>query len=293
MDATTTKNRMISNEIYKENCLKLFKKLRYPNASLIFRPPLKRPPPDMMDDFEQNGDMPIKSDFYIDNTYSDSGLDSAATYKILPIITKKEMDEYREKVKKRENLGTYNDKVLTDKSYDYRLKVENKKVVVIGTEYPWIEAIASYLGASKVTTIDYTRKTYEESSSLEWIHVYDYFDKALATEAIENHDTAYSFSSIEHSGLGRYGDALSPYGDVETVQQVHCMLKPGGYFFLALPSSTDGSSYIEFNAHRVYGIKRLGLLFKGWRLIDASSSTDPITVIYILKKSGNNIFDNF
>ena len=54
---------------------------------------------------------------------------------------------------------------------------------------------------------------------------------------MENFDVAMSFLSIEHTGLGRYGDALSPYGDVDADKQVHCMLKPGVLFFLALPTS--------------------------------------------------------
>ena len=29
-----------------------------------------------------------------------------------------------------------------------------------------------------------------------------------------NFDAVVSFSSIEHSGLGRYGDALNPWGDL-------------------------------------------------------------------------------
>ena len=81
---------------------------------------------------------------------------------------------------------------------------------------------------------------------------------------MEQLDNSASFSSIEDSGLGRYGDPLSPEGNIDAVRQVHCMLKPNGLFFLDLPTSQDGSNYIEFNAHRVYGSKRLDLLFNGW-----------------------------
>ena len=44
-------------------------------------------------------------------------------------------------------------------------------------------------------------------------------------------DFAVSFSSIEHCGLGRYGDPLNPFGDFEAVAQVWCMCKPGALFF--------------------------------------------------------------
>ena len=114
--------------------------------------------------------------------------------------------------------------------------------------------------------------------------MYDFFDNALETKEIENFDAAISFSSIEHAGLGRYGDALSPYGDFDAVKQVHCMLKPGGLFLLGLPTSHDGSSYIEFNAHRIYGKKRLDLLLKDWTLLEVVRSTDAAQAIYVLIK---------
>ena len=43
------------------------------------------------------------------------------------------------------------------------------------------------------------------------------------------------------------------------VRQVHCMLKPGGLFFLGLTSTHQEKGFIEFNAHRYYGFKRLEL----------------------------------
>jgi len=85
--------------------------------------------------------------------------------------------------------------------------------------------------------------------------------------------------------LGRYGDQLEPYGDYEAVQQVHCMLKPGGILFLGLPVSNDGSSYIEFNAHRIYGFKRLNLLFNGWKLLERIKSSGTLNQeIFVLEK---------
>ena len=112
----------------------------------------------------------------------------------------------------------------------------------------------------------------------------DYLESLIENEQIEQYDNAASFSSIEHSGLGRYGDPLSPNGDIEAVQMVHCMIKPGGLFFLGLPSSDDDSSYIEFNAHRVYGSKRLKRLFKDFTEIDRIKCLD-IHTIYLLRKN--------
>ena len=74
-------------------------------------------------------------------------------------------------------------------------------------------------------------------------------------------DFVATFSSIEHSGLGRYGDALDPTGDLLEARKIHCVLKSGGLLFLGLPTGKDA---VFFNAHRVYGILRWSMLVAGW-----------------------------
>ena len=83
--------------------------------------------------------------------------------------------------------------------------------------------------------------------------------------------------------MGRYGDPLSPNGDFDAVKQVHCLLKPGGLFFLGLPSTNTETGRLEFNAHRIYGFKRLELMFKDWDFVEKSQQGD-IHAVYILKK---------
>lgn len=264
---------------YPDKCIDLFKKLRYPNTSLIIRPPPKKPPADMMNDFTMNGKMPITSYLYFNEAYSDSNSDNKSV--ITETISQTFHDQLK-KVRNKQGLN-YGDKVLNQIMHSYADKIKNKFVVVIGTQVPWIEAIAYDIGASFITTLDYNRKRYI-LSNLKWVHVNDFLDEQIENKRIEQFDIAASFSSIEHSGLGRYGDPLSPYGDVDAVKQVHCMLKPGGLFFLSLPASHDGSSRIEYNAHRVYGKVRLELLFKGWELLETKRDSSGIHNIFVLKK---------
>lgn len=73
-------------------------------------------------------------------------------------------------------------------------------------------------------------------------------------------DFIVSFSSIEHSGLGRYGDPIDPLGDIREMEKIKCLLKPGGKLFLGFPIGRDE---VVFNLHRVYGRLRLPLLFEG------------------------------
>ncbi len=127
-------------------------------------------------------------------------------------------------------------------------------------------------------TLDYTRKYWHESK-LEWYHANDLYEEMIASETLEFYDNAATYSSIEHAGLGRYGDPLNPDGDLEAVQQVHCMLKPGSLIFLGgffLTNKEKGA--IEYNAHRIYGTKRLELLFRDWEVL----SQEP----FVIRKKG-------
>ncbi len=76
----------------------------------------------------------------------------------------------------------------------------------------------------------------------------------LQNQLLEQIDNAATFSSIEHSGLGRFGDPLSPDGDIEAMRQVHCMIKPGGLFFVGdLQTTGKEAGKMEWNAHRIFG----------------------------------------
>jgi hypothetical protein len=84
-------------------------------------------------------------------------------------------------------------------------------------------------------------------------------------------DFIFSYSSIEHSGLGRYGDPLNPYGDLEAIAQMHCLLKNDGILMLGIPMGYDD---LEFNAHRIYGPHRLWLILMHWEVLGVLSDTD-------------------
>ncbi|CAG2220379.1 unnamed protein product [Mytilus edulis] len=64
-------------------------------------------------------------------------------------------------------------------------------------------------------------------------------------------DAVVSFSSIEHSGLGRYGDTLNPWGDLIVVARAWCVTKTNGSLVLGVLYDLNGD-YITFNAHRCY-----------------------------------------
>ena len=59
---------------------------------------------------------------------------------------------------------------------------------------------------------------------------------------------------IEHIGLGRYGDALDPDGDLAAIAELKRVLAVGGTLLLVVPI---GRPRIEFNAHRVYSYEQV------------------------------------
>jgi hypothetical protein len=54
---------------------------------------------------------------------------------------------------------------------------------------------------------------------------------------------------VEHIGLGRYGDPLSPTADVVAMRELARVLAPGGNLLFVVPV---GRPRVCFNAHRVY-----------------------------------------
>lgn len=73
-------------------------------------------------------------------------------------------------------------------------------------------------------------------------------------------DSLSCLHAIEHFGLGRYGDPIDFEGHIKGLNSLHTLLKPGGTLYLSCPI---GPQRIEFNAHRVFGVKYLLSLLEG------------------------------
>lgn len=84
-------------EDYRRNCFNLFDKLRFPNENLVFRPALKEIPTYLLDQFTQNGDLPLSSNWYFNEVFNDA--DSNRRSKSAPVDIKL-FDLYRHKVRK-------------------------------------------------------------------------------------------------------------------------------------------------------------------------------------------------
>lgn len=129
---------------------------------------------------------------------------------------------------------------------------EGKSILVIGSSVPWLECYLARRGASSITTVEYREVSWHPNfRHTTWKAIT--FDTFLRTSPIA-HDLLVSYSSIEHSGLGRYGDAISPDGDMETLFVARRWMHTRSTALIAVPIGPD---LIFFNRHRVYGPQRL------------------------------------
>merc|ERR1712050_641961 len=140
--------------------------------------------------------------------------------------------------------------------------IKEKHILVVGSTSPWVESVLLYLGAEEVTTLEYASQK-NEHPKLKLVTPEE-LRKSVMEGIVTEFDAMVTFSSIEHSGLGRYGDSLNPWGDLITMAQSWCLLKQGGRALVGVPSGKDG---IAFNSNRVYGKIMLPHLFANWKQI--------------------------
>jgi hypothetical protein len=150
------------------------------------------------------------------------------------------------------------------------LQIGNRKnVLVIGSERPWVEAILLSLGVPRVTTLEYgtIESTHPQITTL----TPDQIRQKYATGKMLKFDAIVTHSSVEHSGLGRYGDALNPWGDLLAIARAWCLTTDDAVMYIGVPIGID---QIRFNAHRVYGKMRWSLMATNWEQIDGATHTD-------------------
>ena len=222
---------------------------------------------ELQKEFTEQGQIPLEY-FYVDDT--DRG--GKTHYKfsnntLIQFI----LDAKRVlKKHKKENYNNKNDVSNDDRVYaamaKYRKSFKGKRVAVLGSQEPWVEAVALACEASDVVTIDYNYLTYNH----ERIRTVsgDDFDTFYAS-SLNSFDIVVSISSIDHSGLGRYSDELNPRGDLEAMDKIWSILKPyTGMLFLTVPIGPDRC---VFNLMLIYGRKRLDMLIGDetkWEIVE-------------------------
>lgn len=153
-----------------------------------------------------------------------------------------------------------------------KYSIKDLNVCIIGSadqgSGPWYEAMVLNMGG-KPTTVDYNEIVYDHPK-FKFMSVQDAKNNISAGYKF---DCLLSISSIEHDGLGRYGDPINPDADLETMDVLRSYIKPNGLFFLTVPIGLDR---IVFNSHRIYGPHRLPKLLEKWSILDTFGYDDAL-----------------
>ena len=236
--------------------------MAYRNHQIIDPSP-EYPPRFLLDEFTMFGEMPIRRVEYYNEHWTAKP----------KFFSNDVIADLKEKLRSGRNINMYQDGICVQHTLKRYLQyIKGKRGFVVGTDLPWFEGMLLGFGARNVTTLEYAELVFE-SPEIDAYTPYDFADKWLKGD-IEPYDFGVTFSSIEHSGLGRYTDPLNPYGDLESMAQSWCMVKPGGMFAVGVEDSLNASSYILWNAHRVYGTNRLQQLTANWEVLEKALCAD-------------------
>ena len=77
-----------------------------------------------------------------------------------------------------------------------------------------------------------------------------------------------SLCVIEHIGLGRYGDAIDPWGSEKSINELIRVVKPGGHLYVSVP--VDEINKVFYNAHRAFARDYVINLFSQIVLVEES-----------------------
>lgn len=151
-----------------------------------------------------------------------------------------------------------------------RYSIKGLDILIIGSIEPWAESVALSHGALSVTTVDYNRLSYQhpQISTLLPEQLFDGTEDnpdLTVNNSKKQFGAIISLSSLDHDGLGRYGDPLCPDGDLLSMRDLRTLLTPSGLLFLSVPIGPDA---LVWNLHRRYGPIRLPLLLYGYQQLD-------------------------
>lgn len=82
--------------------------------------------------------------------------------------------------------------------------------------------------------------------------------------------------TIEHIGLGRYGDPVDADGDLKAISELKRVVKPGGNLLFVVPV---GVPKVVFNAHRIYHPQAVIKLFPEFTMKEFSLVKDDAVFI--------------
>jgi len=227
-------------------------------------------PDSLLADFTLNGEIPVTRRYFNQKYLASNAEVSTWTHELVSSWTK-----LAGKGRLKGNYGTAETNHLRN-ALKHARGIRGGRVLVIGSENPWVEACVLEAGASSIVTLEYGKITSLHPSIATMTP--SVFKKSYLRGSLGRFDAIVTFSSVEHSGLGRYGDALNPWGDVLEIARAHCVCKPGGSLVVAV---MYGSDELQYNAHRVYGELRWPYLASNWLQVHRESTGEQRVHVFV------------
>ncbi|XP_062613056.1 uncharacterized protein LOC134274836 isoform X2 [Saccostrea cucullata] len=237
------------------NCIAIFRN-EYIDKGHGLKVAPKKIPERLLKDFTMNFRLPV-SDYYFNMPYFDG---KSRT----PVWTKASVEQMVSLARRGAlggNYGSSETNALRDGMRNAP-GIKGGRVLVIGSENPWVEACVLESGAKEVVTLEYG----EIKSLHPQIKTYipREFRMAFLNNTLGEFDAVVTFSSVEHSGLGRYGDGINPWGDIIAIARAWCVTKKGGSLTIGVMYDNE-KDYIRYNAGRWYGKIRYPYLATNWK----------------------------
>ena len=216
----------------------------------------KAMPPELKDEYTMGGRIQLikayYSDIYLGRTKS------------IPVWTVKNVDNLIRLAKEGKLGGTYGAKDTNElrDALKHTPGIKNARVLVIGSTSPWVEACVLEAGAKEIVTLEYGAIN-SKHPQLKTMVPLEFRNRYL-NNTLGTFDVIVTYSSVEHSGLGRFGDMLNPWGDIITIARAWCVTKDGGSLTIGVPYNYE-HELIRFNADRRYGKFRYPYLVTNWK----------------------------
>jgi hypothetical protein len=153
--------------------------------------------------------------------------------------------------------------------------LNQKKILVIGSITPWIECFLLHKGVPKVYITDINEISIQHDNII-----------FINENNIINHnfDIILSYSSIEHIGLGRYGDEIDENGDIKYMNNLYNVLNENSILIISIPVAEN--YLVEGFWHRIYDKSRIEKLFEKYNILFSVKNG-------LLNNNIDYTFDNF
>ena len=162
---------------------------------------------------------------------------------------------------------------------------KNAKILIGGSVSPWVESICLANQFTNITSSDYEVRKVEDDR-IKFVHANELGETKF--------DLIISFSSIEHDGLGRYGDPINPYGAFNAVDEFHESLNTNGHLLCGIPTLPKEVkaqvTKVAAHSHIIFSENSVKKLFRKFKTLEVITQPDGWVSdwqhqpIYILQK---------